>query len=388
MTKSTFKYSPRSVTFALLLTLCGYSIVKGQPSEGNEYNLLIGTYTKPGKSEGIYVYRFNTETGEFSFKSKASGVENPSYLTISNDNKHVYSVSEVGDGKGGVSSFSFDPATGKLQLMNNASSGGDGPCYITADRSNKYAFVGNYSGGNLSAIPIRADGSFGPSIQSIRHYGKSIGQDQDSPHVHAVVLSPDNRFLFVPDLGTDKVNIYNVDISLPNPLTPAASPSINLKPGSGPRHFTFHPNGTFAYVIQELTGDVTAFEYANGQLKEIQEVPLVSTGHGKVGADAADIHISPDGKFLYGSLRGEINELVCYAISENGKLVYVGRHSTLGKGPRNFVIDPTGKFLLVGNGGSDEIIIFQRNQQTGELVFAGKRIKVGAPVCLKFAAID
>ena len=387
MGKSTIKDIPIRAAIVLLLTMCSYSIVRGQSSTGNEYNLLIGTYTEPGKSEGIYVYRFNSETGAFSYKSKAVGIENPSYLTVSNDHKHVYSVNEIGDGKGGVSSFSFDPATGQLHLMNSASSGGNGPCYITVDSGNKYAFVGNYGGGNLSAIPIRADGSFGPSIQSIRHYGKSIGQDQDRPHVHAAVLSPDNRFLFVPDLGTDKVNIYNVDISVPNPLTPASA-FTSVKGGSGPRHFTFHPNGRFAYVIQELTGDVTAFEYGNGHLKEIQEVSLRSPGHGKVGADAADIHISPDGKFLDGSLRGDINELVYYAISEDGKLVYAGRHSTLGKGPRNFVIDPTGKFLLVGNGGSDEIVIFQRNQQTGELVFAGKKIAVGAPVCLKFVAMD
>lgn len=388
MSKYYFKYIPIRAAFVLLLTMCSYSIVKGQSSASKEYNLLIGTYTEPGKSEGIYVYRFNSETGAFTYKSKVVGIENPSYLTVSNDHKHVYSVNEVGDGKGGVSSFSFEPATGQLQLKNSTTSGGNGPCYITVDSGNKFAFVGNYSGGSLSAIPIRPDGSFGSSIQSIRHSGKSIGQDQDKPHVHAAVLSPDNRFLFVPDLGTDKVNIYNVDLSSANPLTPASSPFISVNAGSGPRHFTFHPNGKFAYVIQELTGDVTAFEYGNGSLTEIQQVSLPSPAHGKVGADAADIHISPDGKFLYGSLRGDINELVYYAIHEDGKLVYAGRHSTLGKGPRNFAIDPTGKFLLVGNGGSDEIVIFQRNQQTGELVFPGKKIAVGAPVCLKFVGVD
>lgn len=388
MDKSTFKSTLVRAAFVFLLTVWCYSIAKGQSSGSDEYNLLIGTYTEPGKSEGMYVYRFNSRTGAFSYKSKAVGIENPSYLTVSNDHKHVYSVNEVGDGKGGVSSFSFDPATGHLQFVNSASSGGSGPCYITVDSGNKYAFVGNYSSGNLSAIPIRADGSFGSSFQSIKHEGKSIGQDQERPHVHATVLSPDNRFLFVPDLGTDKVYVYNVDLSAPNPLTPASPAFISVRAGSGPRHFTFHPNGKFAYVIQELTGDVTAFEYRNGNLKEIQQVALTSIAHGKVGADAADIHVSPDGKFLYGSLRGDINELVYYTISEDGKLVYAGRHSSLGKGPRNFVIDPTGKFLLVGNGGSDEIVIFERNPQTGALVYTGKKIAVGAPVCLKFVAID
>jgi 6-phosphogluconolactonase len=388
MDKSTFKHISIRVPFLLLLTTCSHSIAKGQSSVGVEYNLLVGTYTKPGKSEGIYVYRFNSETGAFSYKSKAVGIENPSYLTVSNDHKHIYTVNEVGDGKGRASSFSFDPATSQLHFMNSTSSGGDGPCYITVDSENKYAFVGNYDGGNLSAIPIRPDGSFGSSIQSIRHDGKSIGQDQDRPHVHAAVLSPDNRFLFVPDLGTDKVNLYNVDLSVANPLTAASPAFISVKAGSGPRHFTFHPNGRFAYVIQELTGDVTAFEYENGNLKETQEVSLPSHTLGKIGADAADIHISPDGKFLYGSLRGNIHELVYYAIREDGKLMYTGRHSTLGKGPRNFAIDPTGKYLLVGNSGSNEIVIFQRNPQTGALVFTGKKIAVDTPVCLKFVAMD
>lgn len=387
MSKSAFQCTPVSVCFFILLSFCSFSSVKGQSTD-NQYNLLVGTYTRPGKSEGIYVYRFNSETGVLSYLSKAAGIENPSYLTVSDDHRHVYSVSEAGGGKGGVSSFSFDPTTGHLQLLNNANSGGNGPCYITVDRANKYAFVGNYGGGSLSAIPIRTDGSFGSAIQTINHDGKSIGQDQDKPHVHATVLSPDNRFLFVPDLGTDKVNVYNVNLSQANPLTPASPAYIGVTAGSGPRHFTFHPNGKFAYVIQELTGDVTAFEYENGRLNKIQEVSLPSPARGKVGADAADIHISPDGRFLYGSLRGDINELVYYAIHDDGKLVYAGRHSTLGKHPRNFAIDPTGKFLLVGNADSDEIIIFQRNQQTGELVSTGKKIAVGAPVCLKFVSVD
>ncbi len=350
------------------------------------YNLLIGTYTKAGKSDGIYVYEFNSKTGKSSYRAEAVGIKNPSFLTVSEDSKHVYSVNEVGGGQGGVSAFSFDASTGQLDYLNSASSGGNGPCYISVDKENKYVFVGNYSGGSLAAVPINPDGSLGSSIQSIRHQGSSIGKDQDKSHVHASVLSDDNKFLYVPDLGTDKIHIYDVDVTKPNPLKPSNPEYVAVKAGGGPRHFTFHPNHKFAYSIQELTGAVTFFEYDNGNLKSMQSVELVSKDSNGP-ASAADIHISPDGKFLYGSLRGNINEVVIYAIDEKGMLSYAGRQSTLGKGPRNFAIDPTGNFLLVGNGGSDEIVIFKRNKTTGLLTPTGETIAIGSPVCLKFVPI-
>ncbi len=366
--------------------LCTISMIRAQTMTDTSYNLLIGTYTKAGKSDGIYVYEFNSETGKSSYRDEVVGIKNPSFLTVSEDGKHVYSVNEIGGGKGEVSAFSFDAATGKLDYINSIGSGGNGPCYISVDMANKYAFVGNYSGGSLAAVPIKPDGSLGSSIQSIRHEGKSIAPEQQVPHVHAAVLSEDNKFLYVPDLGTDKIHIYNVDVTKANPLNPSNPAYVPVKQGSGPRHFTFHPNHKFAYSIQELMGIVTFFEYDNGKLKTMQSVDLVSKDSDGP-ADAADIHISPDGKFLYGSLRGNINELVIYAINENGMLNYVGRQSTLGKGPRNFAIDPTGNFLLVGNSGSDEIVVFKRNKATGMLTPTTETIKVGSPVCLKFVPI-
>ena len=371
----------------LLIILCLFSLAQGQTSSDEMYDLLVGTYTEPGKSEGIYVYTFNSETGDFSYQAEATGSKNPSFLTVSKDRKQVYSVSEVGDGNGSVSAYSFDASTGKLDFINSAPSGGDGPCYISVDDNNKYVFVGNYGGGSLSAIPLNADGSLGSDSQSIQHEGSSVHANQDKPHVHAAVLSEDNRYLFVPDLGTDKINIYHVDLTQTNPLTPAEPAFVAVKAGSGPRHFTFHPNGPWAYVIQELTGLVTVFDYQDGTLTAKQSVAMPSPGFS--GAiDAADIHISPDGRFLYGSLRGDINELVIYGIDKHGELTYVGRQSTLGKTPRNFAIDPTGNFLLVGNSGSDQITIFKRDQKTGLLTPTGKNIPVGAPVCLQFVAID
>ncbi|MEK6781221.1 MAG: lactonase family protein [Bacteroidota bacterium] len=375
-------------TILLMMLMCFFFLAQGQISPGKIYNLLIGTYTSPDKSKGIYVYAFNSETGEFSYKAEAAGINNPSYLAVSQDRKHVYSVSEMGDGKGTISSFAFDSTSGKLVFINSVGSGGDGPCYVSVDKKNKYVFVGNYDGGSVSAIPIKANGSLGSDLQFIQHQGSSLNKsNQDKPHVHAAVLSEDNRFLFVPDLGTDKVNIYQVDVTKTKPLTPAEPASVSVKAGSGPRHFTFHPSGKFAYLIQEMMGIVTAFDYKDGKLNEKQSVTAPSAGFtGKI--DAADIHVSPDGKFLYGSLRGDINELVIYSIDDSGKLAYAGRQSVLGKIPRNFAIDPTGNFLLVGNQNSDEIIIFRRDQKTGLLTSTGKKISIGAPVCLQFVGVN
>lgn len=346
-----------------------------------DYNLLIGTYTQPGKSEGIYVYQFNTSTGELTPKSKATGITNPSFLTISRDRKHVYAVNETNDGT--VSAFSFDSKTGSLTLLNTAPAGGSSPCYISTDDRGKFVFVGNYGGGNVSAIPIKSDGSLGSEIQTIQHEGKGVKSNQDKPHVHAAVLSKDNRFLFVPDLGTDKVNIYRVNHNNKTPLTAASFASVDA--GNGPRHFTFDGSGKNAFLIQEMTGVVTAFTYADGILTSRQSLALAPAGFtGRI--DAADIHLSPDGKFLYASLRGDINEIVILSMDPTGLMRYAGRVSTQGKTPRNFAIDPSGNFLLVANQNSDEIVVFKRDQKTGALHATDKKVALGSPVCLLFSA--
>lgn len=363
---------------AILFLMFGfYSLVKAQ---GVTFNLLIGTYTLPGKSDGIYVYTFNSETGEFSRKAEALGIKNPSFLAITKNKKFMYTVSEVGDGI--VSAYTFDPSSGKLVFINSVSSGGNGPCYLEVDSKNKFLYVGNYGGGSLSAIPIKPDGSLSPEMQSINYEGKSIKSNQDKSHVHAAVLSNDDRYLFVPDLGTDKVYIYNIDATKSQPLTPSTPAYVSVEAGNGPRHFTFHPNGKYAYLIQEMTGNVAVYSYTNGKLTKNQNIagPPGTTGR----IDAADIHVSLDGKFLYTTLRGDINEIVIYSINKKGALTFVARQSTLGKTPRNFAIDPTGSFLLVGNQNSDEIIIFKRDHKTGLLKDSGKKIEIGAPVCLKF----
>lgn len=370
-------------TLLLIPLICFLNLVNGQNKNNSTYKLLIGTYTTSTNNDGIWVYDFDTQTGNFTYKSKVSGVESPSYLAINRDGKHVYSVNEVRNG--GVSSFTFNPATGDLTFLNRISSGGDSPCYISVDDKDKYVFACNYVSGSLSAIPIMKDGSLGTNVQFIQQEGGSIDKSrQQGPHVHSTVLSPDNRYLFTPNLGTDKVCIYKFDSDKTSqPLIPADPAFVSVKPGSGPRHIIFHPNSKFAYLIYEMGSMVTAFDYKNGKLTEKQTITMLSPDFkGKVGA--ADIHISPDGKFLYGSNRGDANELVIYAINKDGKLNYAGRQPALGKTPRNFVIDPTGNFLLVANQGSNEIIIFKRDLKTGLLTSTDKKIQVSRPVCMKF----
>ena len=364
---------------ALFLLAISFGVMAQQKSKS--FNLLVGTYTKPGKSEGIYVYSFDSSTGELVAKSKATGINNPSFLTISRDRKFVYAVNETSEG--GVSAFKFDSRSGALTPINTAPSGGNGPCYISTDDRGRYVFVGNYGGGSITAIRLKSDGSLDNKIQTIQHEGKSVKSNQDKPHVHAAVLSKDDRYLFVPDLGTDKVNIYRVNYGSDEPLVSASYASV--EPGNGPRHFTFDASGKNGFLIQEMTGVVTAYTYADGKLTARQSLTLPPSGFsGKI--DAADIHLSPDGKFLYASLRGDINEIVILSIDYTGLMKYAGRVSTQGKTPRNFAIDPTGKFLLVANQSTDEIVVFSRDQKTGMLHPTDKKYPVESPVCLLFTA--
>lgn len=367
--------------YLILPILLSIAVMATAQQKDKTYNLLIGTYTQPGKSDGIYVYTFNASTGELKPKSSVTNIKNPSFLAVSNDRKNVYAVNETGDGT--VSSFRFDAATGALTLLNTAPAGGGSPCYVSTDARGRFVFVGNYGGGSLTAIPINRDGSLSQDVQTIQHEGSSVKPNQQKPHVHAAVLSKDDRFLFVPDLGTDKVNVYRINYSDKDPLTPANPGFVSLEPGNGPRHFTFDPSGKNAFLIQEMTGVVTAFTYSDGTLTPKQSLSLPPAGFtGKV--DAADIHVSPDGKFLYASLRGDINEIVALSLDRSGLMTYAGRISTQGKTPRNFAIDPSGKFLLVANQNSDEVIVFRRDLKSGLLHPTDQKISVGAPVCLVF----
>lgn len=346
--------------------------------------LFIGTYTTGG-SKGIYVYKFNATTGKAEWVSNTQQVVNPSYLTISPDHKFVYAVNETnGANPGGVSAFSFDSTKGQLSFLNEVPSGGDDPCYITINKEGNWVFVANYSGGSLAALPVTNKGLLQPYAQLIQNTGKSIHTNrQEKPHVHSVVLSPDEQYLFSADLGTDKEMVYRFNAQAAEPLTPAEPPFIKTEPGGGPRHFTFHPTNKWAYLIEELSGTVVAYRYNNHKLTFIQRIATHPKDY-KGAISSADIHISPDGKFLYASNRGDENNLAIFSINQNnGTLETVGYQPTLGIMPRNFLIHPSGKFVLVAHQQSNNVVVFERNITTGLLRPTGFQIKVPNPVCIK-----
>ena len=365
----------------LLSLLPGLLISLSMQAQTANYNLLIGTYTNTGKSEGIYTYQFNSTKGTTELKSVTKDIINPSFLAVSPDKKNVYAVSEAGAASA-VTAFAFDAASGKLDLLNKQASQGADPCYVTADK--QHVIIGNYSGGSLAVYGRKEDGSLTAAKQVIQHTGKSIDPEkrQESAHVHQVILSPDKNYLISNDLGEDNIYIYNY-FPLEKKQVLTIKNVIKVPAGSGPRHLTFSPNGKFAYLAHEFTGKITAFVYADGKLTRIQEVGTVANDF-KGRIDAADIHVSPDGKFLYQSNRGDVNAISVFNIMPTGRLSVASTTSTLGLGPRNFAIDPSGKFLLVANQRSDEVVIFNRNDVTGALTDAGQRINIGAPVCLVF----
>lgn len=367
------------VLFVLFQSIAFATVKYNQPPS-KEFYLLVGTYTS-GKSEGIYVYKFNSETGNFQAISIAKNLKNPAFLAISPNQKYVYSVGEFNNG-GAVYAFEFDKAKGELTQLSTQSANGSGPCHVAVDKTGKWVIVGNYGAGSLSVLPVESNGGVAAAIQTIQHEGKSVDVNrQDKPHVHSINIAPNNLDVFVPDLGIDKIVTYQLDAKT-GKLNVGNPAFTKVKDGTGPRHFTFHPNKKFAYVIQELSGEITGFNYKKGSLEAFQTIstlPADYTG----GKSCADIHISPDGKFLYGSNRIH-DSIAIYAINQKtGELTYITNQSVLGKKPRNFMIDPTGKFVLIANQDSDNITIFERDALKGTLTATGKEISVPTPVCLK-----
>lgn len=353
--------------------------------KAQQVDLFIGTYTNNDKSKGIYVYSFDLATGKAVLKNEVES-ESPSFLTVVGQGKQLYAVNELGDGKGAVSAYTYNRATGKLTLLNQQLTQGDHPCHIAADSNGKYVIVSNYSGGNVSVFPIEENGSLGALVQLIQHEGSGPDQSrQSAPHVHSAFFSTDEKQVYIQDLGTDKINSYDFHPERTNsPLTPAKQPFASGAPGGGPRHLALSANGNFAYLVQELTATVMVYAKKDGTLTPIQEIDINEEGfEGKDGA--ADIKLSPDGTFLYASNRGSANTLAIYAVNPtDGKLTKIGNQSVLGRGPRNFTMSPDGKFLLVANQNTDEVVVFARDTGNGLLVDTGQRIAVGAPVCLVF----
>ncbi len=350
--------------------------------------LLVGTYTNSGKSEGIYVYRFNPNKTEATLVSVAKGVQNPSYLAISKDQKFVYAVNENhGDNGGDVSAFSLDKTKGELTFLNKQPSGGDDPCYVAIDSTGKNVVVANYSGGNVSVLKTNADGSLKPVLQNIMYdgYGVNVTR-QEMPHPHSTVFSNDEKNMFVPNLGNDRLYRYTFNANdAANPLTSMDPPYYEIPDNSGPRHITFHPNGKYVYLVNELSGNVMVYANNNGVLTEIQTIVSDNT-NSKTDKGSADIHITPDGKFLYTTNRATANDIAMFKVGTDGKLTENG-HQAVGMHPRNFMIDPTGRFLLVANRDSNSIQIFIINKNFGILQDSGVKIDVPQPVCLKMVPV-
>lgn len=364
-------------TFHFILILITISIGY---SQNKHLNLIVGTYTKSCKSGGIYTYDFDLKNGETILKSNTENINNPGFLTISPDNKNIYSVNQF-QNESSISSFKFDSKTGKLDFLNSQNSGGVNPCYITNDDNN--VIVANYTSGSISVFSKKSDGSLSEIKQLFQQYGKSINtKRQESSHVHMIQFSPDKKIILATDLGKDKIYIYNYNSQLKSNLL-SIKDSVSVKPGSGPRHLTFNKSGSFVYLIQELDGTLTVYKNNKGNLIKFQETTVINSDFDGE-TSAADIHITPDGKFLYASNRGTANSISCFRIKKDGSLVFVNRTNTLGKGPRNFTIDPTGNYLLVGNQYTNNIVIFKINKDTGALTVTGNPIEVCSPVCLVF----
>lgn len=367
-----------------LITLVSISCTENTQKE---FYLFVGTYTGEG-SEGIYLYRFNATNGTVSPVDTVSGVENPSYINLSPDNRSLYAVNENADSSDAtVSSFSFSPESGEISFLKRQSSRGGAPCYISTDKTGQSVFVANYLGGSLAMFPVNENGLLSKSKTVIEHEGSSVNENrQEAPHVHCTIISPDNKLLFSADLGTDRLTGYAFDAGN-NTLSKEPSVIYETEKGAGPRHFTFHPNGNFAYLVNELNGTVDAFVYENQSLEHIQTVSTLPENY-EGAVSGADIHVSPDGKFLYVSNREDLNNIVIYAVDEaSGKLSKVGEQPSGGIHPRNFMMDPTGKYLLVANRHSDNIVVFSRNKETGMLTDTGIEVMVSQPVSLQMAPV-
>ena len=362
------------------------------PQKG-KYLFYVGTYTENGsKSKGIYAYRFDAATQEITPLGLAAETTNPSWVALHPNGRFLYAVNEVsnykGPNSGGVSAFSLDPATGKLTFLNEVPSRGADPCYITVDKSGKYALVANYTGGSIAAFPISADGRLGEASAFVQHTGHGADpKRQEAPHAHSIDLSPDNRFAFVDDLGLDELLTYKFDAGK-GALTPNDPPFAKLDPGAGPRHFALHPSGKFAYVVSEMHSSVTAFsaDLKKGTFHPLHTLStLPSTFKGQ--NDDAEVEVHPSGKFVYTSNRGHDSIAVFAVDATKGTLTLVDHTPTQGKTPRNFAIDPTGRLLFAENQESDRIVVFHIDEKTGKLTPTGKVLEVGQPVCVKFLAL-
>lgn len=376
--------------FILLLWIYLFSF-SGSHAQQEKEIMYVGTFFGTG-SEGIYVFEFDRAKGKLTWIQTVPTLESPTFLAIHPSGKFLYSVNrgpvEEMQNSGSVSAFSIDRKTGKLTLLNERPSYGNGPCHISIDQTGKWAFISNYQEGNFVVMSLFDDGLVGSSAGARKHLGHSINtESQEKPHVHSAVVAPDNEFILVSDLGTDKIHSYKLNHANGS-IDDAAKPFLEVRPGCGPRHLAFHPNGKFAYSAEELTSTVAVMEYdkATGTLAmkadSIGSLPATFAGDNT----AADIHVHPNGKFLYMSNRGH-NSLAIFSIDPSGMIKLIGQQDTKGKIPRNFLIDLKGEFLWVANRDSNNIVTFRVNPANGKLQYVSNATGIPSPVCLKMLTL-
>ena len=356
----------------------------------------VGTYTaalphvKP-TAEGIYIYQFDPVTGGLTPVGVAKGIINPSYVALDAERRNLYAVTEVDSKQGDqfdgrVSAYAINAESGALTYLNSVSSLGASSCYLEVDKSGHYVLIANYTSGSVTVCPRLADGSLGEPCDFVQHNGSSVDKArQQGPHAHQIRVDAANHFVYVPDLGMDKVVVYQFDASQ-GKLILQAEAGISVAPGQGPRHFDFHPSGKFAYLINELGSTVVACQCdaASGKLTALQSLstlPADFTG----SSHCADIHVHPSGKFVYGSNRGHNSIAVFQVDQQSGQLTAAGHTATQGRTPRNFALDPSGKFLLAANQDTDTIASYHIDQETGALTPTGQLVAAPTPVCIQFA---
>jgi len=386
----------RPIRFATFLVAALSALVPAAsptPKASHNYLVYFGTYTADTGSKGIYVSHFHPATGKLTPPELVAETVNPSFLAVDPTNHYLFAANEIGDYQGAksgsVSSFAIDRHTGKLTALNTVASRGADPCHLSVDKAGRHVLVANYTGGSVAVLPVKAGGMLGAASDFKQHLGSSVNPErQKEPHAHNIVLTPDNRFAVVADLGLDKLLVYrfNTEKGL---LTPNDPPYGQVKPGSGPRHIALHPNGRYAYVISEMGNTITAFDWDGdkGSFREFQSVPTLPKDYQGENT-TAEIAVHPTGRYLYGSNRGH-DSIVVYAIDPaRGKLTLIEDDPTLGKEPRNFALDPSGAYLFAANQNSNTVVVFKVNPKNGRLTPSGEKIDVVSPVCVTFVAAD
>lgn len=345
------------------------------------FYLLVGGYSDQ-QGRGIETYIFDTESGELHYLKQSEAIESPSYFCCDDNNEFVYAISES-ENVSNAHVFSFDQATGGLTFINKETVNGAAACYVSTNKRRGHIFIANYKSGSLSVLSLKADGSILKVCQQIRDEGSSLNTErQDSPHVHAALLSPDEQYLLYTDLGTDEVHCYKYSSELQKPLKSYSK--VSIKPGSGPRHFVFSNNGRYVYLVTELSAEVLLLNYNNGRLDLVQTIRMLADNF-KGEAGGGDITLSFDGKYFYATNRGDANEIVVFSVNpDDGSLNISQRCSCMGTSPRNLVIDPTGSYLLVANQESSNVVVFKLNSATGQIGNVVSIKAVQEPSCLKF----